>query len=272
MKISFQKINMYSRCGLQYYFRYIQGLKLPPTTAVVQGRACHKAAEEFYKKKFEEKHNPPLEFMLDTFSDELERIFTEEEIQLSEEEERVGKKKVQASLKDDGISMMRVYHQNRAVEVDPFLVEAYFEVPLGPIASQTLAAYDGSLEDVNLIGYVDLADLNGVIFDLKTKKKAPGKQDAESSQQLTAYALGYKTVMGMLPSKVVLDCLVNSKTPKLVSLASFRTQEDLERLLKRIIRIVDGIRKGVFIPPDQGHWACRYCGYRDFGICKEYLL
>lgn len=272
MKISFQKINMYSRCGLQYYFRYIKGIKIPPTTAVVQGRACHKAAEEFYKRKLEEKENPPLEFMLEAFSDELDRLFAEEEVLFSEEEKHAGEKKIRGTLKDDGVSMLRVYHRDRAVSVDPFLVEAYFEVPLGEAAAKAIPDYDGGLDDVSLIGYVDLADLNGVIFDLKTRKSPPKKFDAESSQQLTAYALGYKTVMGMLPEKVVLDCLVGNRTPKLVSLASFRTEEDLERLLKRIARIVDGIRKGVFIPPDQSHWACRYCGYRDFGICKEYLI
>jgi len=274
MKLSFQKIDCYSRCGLFYYYKYVKEIKLPPTTSIALGKACHQAVETFYKEKQATRTNPPLEFLLDFCSDFIDREF-EEGILFTEEEEEKGRNRVYVEIKNKGISVMRAYYNHRAIDLVPQIIEGSFELKLKGIASKILSEYDGSLDDVVLEGVIDLIDSNGYLFDLKIHRRPPSSTAADQSQQLTIYALGYKISFKELPKKLILDYLIPSteRMPaRLISLETYRTEEDLERLLRRIVRIVHGIKQGVFIPPDQYSWACRYCGYRKLGICKEYLI
>ena len=47
------KLGMLERCGLQYEFRYVKGLKLPPSSPLIVGSAAHRAAELDLKRKME---------------------------------------------------------------------------------------------------------------------------------------------------------------------------------------------------------------------------
>lgn len=278
--LSFQKINAYSRCGLQYYFRYIENLKIPPTPNVAVGSAVHQATEVFYLKKKEKRENPKLELMLDTYSDTLENLFLEEML-LDDDEMAKGKDKIKSELKDAGIRVLRVYYNQKAINLDPLYVEEEFLLSLERVAREMiledkhLSIDPNKLVGVYVLGYVDLVSTDNRVIDLKTRRSRPGSDEVEKSQQLTIYALGFRELLGRLPEKVVLENLIlphnKSSMGNIVSLESMRTEEDIKRLLRRVVRVVDGIRKGVFIPPDQGSWACKYCGYRRLNICKEYL-
>lgn len=275
LTLSFQKINTYSRCGLQYYFRYVEGIIIPPSVEMVVGRAFHKSVESFYKKKKEICENPELDFLLSIYSDELDKGF-EEELLLDEYEIEKGKNKIKGEYKDKGTRTLKLYYQEKAIHIAPQLIEIEFTIPLEDVVKYTFNG-DFSSEDfknVFLTGYVDLVSDKKVI-DHKTRKTRPSSNEADKSQQLTIYTLGYKELTGELPEKVVLENIIlpaGNDFGKIITLESKRTEEDINRLLRRILRIVDGIRKGVFIPPDQGSWACSYCGYRRVGICKEYLI
>ena len=45
LKVSFSGISTYLKCGKQYWFSYIQGIKSPPGIAMIEGGAHHKAVE-----------------------------------------------------------------------------------------------------------------------------------------------------------------------------------------------------------------------------------
>lgn len=273
MKISFSKIDTYSKCGLKYYFKYVEKIIVPPTVSIAVGRAVHHSLEKFFEEK-KNNNNPSLEFMLDVYSDKIDELF-KEELLFSEEEKLKGIETVKGETKDAGAFSIKVFHKSRASLIEPFLVEQEFEVDLNEIISE----FDMKFwfdEAIKLVGYVDLASANDYIHEFKIKTFRPKGDEADKSQQLTIYALGFKEITGTLPQKVMLECLIlprsKSEIPKVVVLESKRTNEDLERLLKRIVRIVDGIHKGVFIPPDQSSWICQYCEYRKLEICKEYLI
>ncbi|MFN3698760.1 MAG: RecB family exonuclease [Dictyoglomus sp.] len=274
LTLSFQKINMYSRCGLQYYFRYIEGLKIPPTTSVAIGSAFHKATESYYIYKKETKENPKVDLLLEKYSDEIENIFSED-LLLEKEEETKGKEKLKGEIKDAGTRALRVYYNQRALYLEPWLVEEQFIIKLDQVAKE-FGFNDEEFKNIELLGYVDLVNIEGKVIDHKVKKASPSATEADKSQQLTIYALGYKEITGDLPERVVLENVIlplnKSSMGKIITLESMRTEKDLSRLLKRILRVVDGIKKEVYIPPDQGSWACNYCGYRKVGICKEYLI
>ena len=85
---------------------------------------------------------------------------------------------------------------------------------------------------------------------------------------------GYVVETGLLPNQVTLDYIVYDwinnpeKPPLIVTLSSKRSKRDIERFLNRLVRIIKGIKAGVFLPPDPNSWACAYCPYRHLGYCK----
>jgi len=256
--LSFSQINMYSRCGIQYYFRYVEGIKIPPKSALVLGSAFHKAQEAEYKNKIVTSEDLPIDEVLDVLSDNIERAFSEE-VLLDEEEQSKGKEVVKATIKDNSTYMMKEYYEVVAKNTTPVAVEEQF------ILTDMI---------VPIVGYIDLITSEGIVVDTKTASRTPASDEADKSQQLTIYALGHLKYYGHFPSKLRLDYVVKPKNNKsqIVSLETTRSNEQIARLERRIRRVVDGINKGVFIPPDQGSWACQYCGYRDMGICNEYII
>jgi CRISPR/Cas system-associated exonuclease Cas4 (RecB family) len=261
--LSFSMINMYSRCGLQFAFRYIEGIIAPPRPSIIQGKAFHAALESNYLQKKETYEDMKVTDIIEIYAENVEKQFSGE-VLLDDEELTKGKDNIKAEIKDEGKIMLGAYHEDIAKNLQPIEVELRFDIPV--------VLPDNSV--VPAMGYIDLVSDKGELIDTKTAKKAPSKVEADKSQQLTLYALGYKHLYGHLPQKLRLDYVVspNSKGAKTVSLETQRSDEEIERMAKRIARIVDGIRKGVFIPPDQGSWACQYCGYRLIGVCKEYLI
>lgn len=261
-KLSFSAVNMYCRCGLQYYFRYIEGIIAPPRPAMVLGKAFHAALESNYKQKAESHKDLPVDDLKDIYVTEVETIFLDE-VLLDEDEKTKGKEIVKAEIKDEGTLMIDAYQKEIGQETMPLEVELEFNCQI---------QYDDGVT-VDTIGYIDLITEDGTLVDTKTSQRAPQKDTAHKSQQLTLYSLGYKTLYGHLPQKLRLDYVIGNKnSAKTVSLNTTRSDEEIERFFKRIRRVVDGIRKGVFIPPDQSSWACQYCGYRVINVCKEFLI
>ena len=86
--LSVTQLRMYLRCPLQYYFRYICGLKIPPTGDITLGRTVHAALEENYRQKVETHRDLPLDQVYDILS---ERWDEEAQLTLSEEDEKPGR-------------------------------------------------------------------------------------------------------------------------------------------------------------------------------------
>lgn len=111
--ISFSQLNMLLRCGMQYEFRYIKGLKIAPSGSMIRGRSCHKSEESNFKQKIKTNFDLPTEQVKDIFSDEWER--NKYQIQWSEEElNGESPIKVEGKFKDTGIGLIEVYHKELA--------------------------------------------------------------------------------------------------------------------------------------------------------------
>jgi len=232
------------RCPLQYKFRYIDGLIIPPNSEICLGKSIHRTLEENYSQKIQTRQDLPLEHITDLFSD-----FWDEESKeaVFEADEKPGK------VKDDGINLVRVYHRQVAPSLQPVYVEKEFYLPI-----------EGS--DYFLKGYIDLIEEQGVIIDHKTTKRAYPQDKAKNDLQLTAYALAYRMLFGMQESGVRFDVLVRTKTPKIQHLTSKRTNEDILRFLKILREVEKGIREGIFYPNE--NFMCSVCGYKD--LCKKW--
>jgi len=242
--VSPSSLEMYDRCGIQWSFRYVLGKKVPPSGALVRGRAFHQAEEKNFKQKIETQKDLPLEEVEAAFSDAYD---------LEIQDATLSKDENAGTLKDEGIGGLQVYHQNIASTVQPKLVEASF--------TATVADYPFAVR-------LDLVDDQNALRDTKTSSKSPVATQADLSPQLTAYDLTYRQVFGQAPTSLKLDYAVLTKTPKTVTLiAKPRTEEVLKVYEEETALKIDAIRKGVFIPAPADSWACseKYCGY--YSIC-----
>ncbi|MEM4140966.1 MAG: PD-(D/E)XK nuclease family protein [Nitrososphaeria archaeon] len=276
MYLSFSKIDTYTKCGVKYYLKYVKGISIPSSTPIILGQAVHHAFEKFFLEKLSG-NVLSVSDVLDIFSDKIDVLFSEE-VLLSEEEKELGLDRLKGESKDAGVAAIKEYYSKRALRIEPFLVEQEFQIDLHKIINE-LYIDDEDLylsTQVKLMGYFDLITAEKAIHDLKVKTYKPKKDEADKSQQLTLYTLAYKELLGEFPEKITLENIIlpgkSDNVAQVIIQETTRTEEDIKRALRRTLRVIDGIKKGVYIPPDQSSWLCQYCGYRKLNICKDYIL
>ena len=251
--LSYTQLNMLLRCGEQYRRRYIEGEKVPPGSAGALGKSFHLAQESNYRQKITTKQDLPAQAVKDTFSDAFD--IESKNVLWTPEEAEAGISNVKGELKDEGVKLVGVYHQEVAPTIQPETCEEVVPVTL-----------DGFPYDLKCI--IDLVDDKRIIHDSKTRARSPVADEADKSMQLTAYALAYWVSRKEKETGLQLDVAVRTKTPKIVQLPTQRTNEQIERFLETMARAATAIQGGVFLPAPEGAWYCspKFCGY--YGTCK----
>ena len=224
--LSTTSLKMYLRCPLQFMFRYVKGLKIPPVGAIVLGKSVHRGLEENYKHKQQTKKDLSLPKVLEAYSAFFDQEKQQQEIDW--EGENPGK------LKDEGTGLIKVYHKEIAPPIQPLAVEEEFILEFENVP-------------YTLKGYLDLIDQSKRIRDTRTTRRSYPQDSAQSDIQLTAYNLAYKYLKGEEPKALCFDVMVRTKQPKVQSLeCPPRTQEQLTRFLKLLGSIARAIKTGIF--------------------------
>jgi hypothetical protein len=242
--LSVTQLNMLSRCGLQYDFRYIQKIIAPPGVQLVIGKGTHAAIEKDLVNKQQWGTLLPDDSIADYAADAARAAWDEDEPVLQEGDPDKG------GVVDVAVSLAQLHHKQVAPGIDPVAIERGFVLEIEGFP------YD-------LMGFVDIEE-PGRIRDTKTSSKSPPADAAEQSDQLTLYHLEAVT-RGLPPPMVQLDYLVKTKVPKAVSLSSVRGPEDHARFLRRVEVAARVIEAGSFQPAAPDSWACsqKWCGYWD---------
>lgn len=245
--ISISQVNTYLRCPLQYYWRYVENLRIPPPSAVTFGRATHAAIEHNYRHKMMTGSDVPVKEAQEAFAYAFDQMAPETQF---EEGESPG------ALKDEGVRCTALYMTEVAPAVQPVAVEEEFELEF-------------ENTEHTLKGVVDLIDASGTIIDTKTTKRAPAADTLERDLQLTTYSLGYRTLKGEAEAGLRMDHIVRTKQPKIVSLsAGPRSEREIQRLLKIIAYVARAIRDQLFYP--QVHnFTCNPAGCGYWLVCQE---
>jgi hypothetical protein len=251
--LSYTQLNMLLRCGEQYRRRYIEGERVPPGSAGALGKSFHLAQESNYRQKITSKQDLPMGAVTAAFSDAFD--VESKDVLWTPEEAETGIAKVKGDLKDEGVKLVEVYHTEVAPAVQPESCEEVIPVAL-----------DGFPYDLKCV--VDLVDDQQIVHDSKTRGKTPTAEEANKSMQLTAYALAYRVSRKEQERGLKLDRVVRNKTPKIVTLPTQRTNEQIGRFLETMARAAEAIQGGVFLPAPEGAWYCspKFCGY--YGTCK----
>lgn len=244
-QLSYTQLNMFLRCPRQYEYRYMRGLKVPPSGAMVQSRVWHETVEFNYRQKIHSDRDLALGEMQEFFVSQFDAALASEEVAL-EPGEKPGK------LKDQGTAIVAAHHKAVAPAVRPLLVEEHFIVGLG--------------EDFpfDLAGVWDLVERDGTIADNKAYSKTPQQEDLDKDLQFTIYALGFRATRGEIEPGLRMDAIVKTRNPRAVQLHTRRTNGHCRWLLGLIEQVGKAIASGIFYPNPNG-WHCspKFCGYWD---------
>lgn len=233
-------IRTYLRCPLQYYYRYVKDLTLPPGIAAVAGTSVHKAAERFWTRKRDDEFPD-----YDEGYSEAAGLFEEKAREAPDDEDE--KKRYRHILPD---LVNGAYQSVVQTPELPMLIEH-------PVAI--------TVEGVRLTGTIDLITDDAVCWDHKTGKRYTAA-DADRSLQLSIYGLmaeaaGVTTEAGGL---------VWIRENEFVRLPTRLDAVKRERTLMLLVHAIEGIKRGDFPPCnlDTGNaWWCspKWCGYHQAG-------
>jgi len=242
------QINMYLRCPKSYEYRYLEGLKIPPTGAMKQSSCWHETLAQNYTQKIKTHEDLEINNMQEIFSDVFDETFDDEEIIIEEDETR-------HTLKDQGIKITKEHHKVIAPYVQPVMVEKSLLVEMPEI-------------DFDLMGIIDCVDDNAIIIDNKAYGKTPNQNDVDKDLQLGIYSLLYRKSFNDTENGLRIDAVIKTKTPKAVQISTKRSDEDCDWTENLIYKVNVAIKNNVFFPNPNG-WHCspNWCGY--WNLCKK---
>lgn len=244
--LSATQLNMFILCPRQYRFRYIEGLRRPPLGKWVQGGAVHEALAHNYEQKIQTHEDlaslDVVDFMAAAFD---QRILDEGEVNWEGEES--------GKLLDQAAKITANYQKVWAPSIQPIAVELEQRVVFDDFP--------------DLLGFIDLIKEGGGVIDHKLVARTIPQGDADNSTQLSCYGFTRYIATGIEDQELSFDCLVKTKTPKIVRVSTRRGMLDHNFLLKQMTEIYRCIKAGVFVPNTNG-WHCspKYCGY--YGMCR----
>lgn len=244
-------LNMLSRCGEQFRRRYIEGEKIQPGIGAVVGSAVDKSCMADLGRKQATGSLMDRQEVMEIARDHVAQAFSREEVAVDGDYESPEQARGQGI--DDAVALAHLAHHDFApiVSMDGLTLQRAFVL-------------DAKGIDIQVAGTMDIHEgAAGRIRDLKTSKKTPGQDVADTSLQLTTYALAALVADGAVPSEMTLEYLVKLKAPKYVQLTTKRTEGDFPHLLRRIEQATKAMESGVFSPAPLDAWWCsaRWCGY-----------
>lgn len=250
-------LDMLSKCGEQFRRRYIEKEKIPPGVAAIVGTGVDRSVTRNLGSKIETKALLSLEEVEAIARDSVANEFDAGGVMLTAEERFAGAAAVKGEAVDKAIRLAGLHAKEMAPALSPTHVQRAWVLDL--------KGYP-----MDLAGTIDVQEAAATVRDTKTSGKTPSAEIAHQSDQLTMYALAVQVLDGQAPAKVVLDYLVDLKTPKAVTFESTRSKEDFAVMLRRIENGIRAIEAGVFVPARQTDWWCneKWCGYA--GTCPYF--
>lgn len=256
--IDFSAADMYLRCPAQYRFRYIDGLRRPPSIALTEGTSHHKAVEEDNREKMKKgrqlKPSDMVGIFEETFKSGIKTAEKEaDELKLSLDWEGESEDKVVKRAK----ILLADYAANHSPKIRPTGAEERFAVRVNV----------PDVEEFLLYGQIDLEegdDKDKEVADYKVTGRPRSSRDVDESLQLSVYSSVRKA------KKVSIVNFVKAARPYVTRIPSSRGPQDWLWAQKVVASAVDGIRRGAFplTAPDPMAWWCseRFCGF--WGKCR----
>ena len=246
--VSHSQISMWLKCPHQWECKYVRGLVVPLSGALVLGGAYHTALEMNYKQKIVTREDLTVSECRDLFSDAWEeRLAGTEAIEW--EGDSPGR------LKDLGLSLVEEYVRTISPTVQPIAVE---EVYVSEIAG------------VKFLSRVDLVEERKIVIDHKTSTRPRTQEDIDTDLQASAEAF----VLGraiMFQNHIA----VKVEPPYVQTLKSYRLDADIRWWYNMAAGVITLMKTGIAPPRirlSSSDWYCseKYCDYFDY--CRGELV
>ena len=264
---------MYLRCSMQYYFRYVLGLKERPNLNLTRGKAGHTALELNARYKIANEVDQSAEEIIDIFSTEFGKGVAQLEPSDLAPDDNPGKEK------DNTVETLRLWRLRDAPKIQPHSVELEFLIPIP-------ATEDHHDEVKPINGKIDLVSTRPVIMsprgrpvrklsveDAKFPSRAPGNplELALLSDQLSLYDY-VLTQAGKAPEVIGFEHFIpptkknparvefTARPPAAMKPAARAARH--QRLLYKLRTAARGIKAGIFLPTDDPK-DCSWCGFRE---------
>jgi DNA helicase-2/ATP-dependent DNA helicase PcrA len=228
LQLSASAIEDYQDCPQK--FKFSHSLKIPtgPQPALTFGNIMHQSVRRY----FELRRKGPVHF--EEVEEFFERSWKDAGFQDAYQEQ---------AYKKAGLEQLRAFaskHERSATL--PLSMETHFALDLGDLV------LEGRIDQIN-----PLQDRAVELVDYKTGRPRSQK-DADSSLQLSVYALAAREQMKLRPARLTFYSLTNNEP-----VFTARTSQDLEKVLVEIRAVAEQIRQQLF-PPKPG-FVCKYCDY-----------
>lgn len=244
--VSASRLNTWQRCRLQFYFRYVEGIRKAPTAALHVGTTVHSVLQQWNLARW---RRQPMD------TDALKSVFQK----MWKSEDDIDWDDGQEAVKQSAWAVLEVYFRDTPIPADekPEGVEVSVEADLSP---QGLP---------KLVGVLDLVRAGGRIVDFKTSARSPDPEMVIHSHetQTTVYALLYREATGAREGGIELHHLVKTKTPKLVVTDVGSAREGQVTRLYRVMEdYVRGLEQEAFMPSPG--LQCSSCEF--FNECRRW--
>jgi hypothetical protein len=241
---SYSQIATYLKCGMMYYWRYIEGKIIPPSAVTVQGKIIHRAICEYYKRKIAQESIE--ETIITDMTADIADIEMRQEINTDDDI-----KKVKGEIKDTAIKVIKKYLPF-SKNILPKEVEKKIEI---------------IIDNISFIGILDYVRNDDVIGEIKTTHKIE-LDKIHSTNQLTAYDILYRALTKKSP---IFNCEI-IQLKKEIQINCINTSRTLQQAINfwQIVKKVDeAIKKGIFLPASEEAYYCssKWCGFWD--LCKK---
>lgn len=268
--LSASAINSFIRCQMQYKFRYIDGIILPPNASMLGGSAVHAGNEGYFQD------------ILDGGSSRMTPAMVAELAQVSMEEMAVEQNcPLEGEYKDVAMKEVAIasasYIENIGQYTEPLAVEEEIHYM--------------SRCGVDILGYIDLSRApyphevgitDAVIVDYKFTGKKMALPQVENSLQFHLYAMATE-VMDIEVHNIVRSTKPSKTLPKGGGMPGEPVQDkasnirvlhhrfrgdEFDHIENMIEATATAISAGNFIPCDMGAWNCndKWCGY--WHLCR----
>jgi CRISPR/Cas system-associated exonuclease Cas4 (RecB family) len=242
-KLSATQIGTYRRCAMQYWWRYVAGVKMRPDVGLLKGRSVHKGVEVGYRSKQETGEDPPEEMMMEATSAEFNAVVGTATFE--NDDPKPGE------VKDRSLRLTQLHRHAVMPDVLPAMVEYEMRFPI--------------TETVELSAYADVISADA-IRDTKTSARTESEEAIKTNAQLAYYVIGAERE-GLPIQQIGLDRLIDTKTPKVQQVTLSRAEVDTERAIHVAQGVANGIEHDLFVPVDDQR-ICSWCGFRDTCIGK----
>jgi hypothetical protein len=269
-------LNTMAHCGEKFRRRYIEGHIIPPGVAMVVGKSIDQSVTANMVEKIRTgamlTRSDVEDIAVESFKAEWSQG-----IALSDDEMKLG----EIAVRDEGMAkalrLSKLHLTDIAPGIEPSAVQVSFSLNLGAF----LEANGVTGIPLDLVGSVDIMEEyteqtnagevhHAAIRDTKSAKITPGKSVADESDQLSGYATHYlfnAKALDVAQSRidVALDYLIDNKTPKALTLRSYRDTSDAISFLNRVTATAKALKAGVFVPAQSTDPMCsaKYCGYHS---------